>query len=68
MGRFEIEGTTLLSWTLRVEARSESEALEEAQRAASWIDLPSSPVTVSGAQHRIALCRVADPLGRGKEA
>jgi hypothetical protein len=62
MGRFEIEGTTLLSWTLRVKARSEGEALEEAQRVATWIDISSSLVTVNGVQHRIALGRVADPI------
>jgi hypothetical protein len=53
MERFEVEGTSLLSWTIRVQAHNEREAVEEAERIARWVDVPSSLATVNAAQHRI---------------
>jgi hypothetical protein len=58
MEDYEIDETTLLGWTVRVQAHNEAEASEKAQRIASWIDIWSSLATVDGAQHRIAGCRV----------
>jgi hypothetical protein len=51
--QFEVEGTSLVSWTIRVQAHNEREAVERAERIAGWIDLPYSVVTVKAAQHRI---------------
>ena len=62
MEQFEVDGTTLLSWTIRVQAHNEGEALEEAQRVAHGIDISSSLATLNLAQHRIARCRLADPV------
>lgn len=61
MGLFEIEGATMVNWTFRVRAHTEHDALEEAQRIATWIDVSSSLAEVKEAQHRIARCRLIDP-------
>jgi len=60
METFEVEGTTLVSWTICVQAHNEGEALDEAQRIAGWIDLSSSLATINLAQHRIVRSRVKD--------
>ncbi|HSD27610.1 MAG TPA: hypothetical protein VLL75_09925 [Vicinamibacteria bacterium] len=61
MERFDVEGTTLLSWTVQVQAPNELEAREEAQRIARWIDFPSGLASFHRAEHRIAGCRSTDP-------
>jgi hypothetical protein len=61
MEHFYVDGTTLLSWTVQVQASNEREAREEAERIARWIDLPSGLATFHAAQHRIADCRLAYP-------
>lgn len=53
MERFEVDGTSLVSWTIQVQAPNEREAVEEAKRIAGWIDPPSGMVTVNAAQHHI---------------
>jgi hypothetical protein len=58
---FEVEGTTLLSWAIRVQAHTERDALQEAERIAGWIDFPPNLAAVRKPQHRIAGCRVIDP-------
>jgi hypothetical protein len=60
MEGYEIEGTTLLSWTIRVQARNEGEATEEAQRIAAWVEMSSSLATLHGRQHRIVRSRLID--------
>ena len=60
MERFKVDGTTLLSWTIQVQAPNEQEAREEAQRIAGWIDVPSGLATFDRAEHRIAVCRLTD--------
>lgn len=60
MEAFEVDGTTLLSWTMRIHAQNEREALEEAQHIATRVEISSSLATVHGAQHRIVRCRVTD--------
>ena len=62
METFEVEGTTLVSWTIRVQAYNEGESLEEAQRIAGWLDLSSSIATINGAQHRIVRSRLNDSV------
>ena len=56
---FEVEGMTLLSWTTRIEARDEAEALELAQRLADWTQAPSTVVNVDTLSHRVASCQIA---------
>jgi hypothetical protein len=46
---------------MRVQAHDEREALEEAQRIATPVEISSSLATVRAAQHRIVRCRVTDP-------
>lgn len=60
MEDFEVEGTTLLSWTMRIRAQNEREAVEEAQRIATWVEISSSMATVNGTHVRIVRCRVTD--------
>ena len=60
MAEFEIEGTTLLSWKTRIQAHSESEAREEAQRIAGRIEIPSGVATVEVPQHFIRRSRATD--------
>jgi hypothetical protein len=61
MERFKVDGTTLLNWTLQLQARNEREAREEAQNIAGWIDLPTSVATFHRKEHRIAVVRLPDP-------
>lgn len=60
---FEVEGLTLLSWTTRIEARDEAEALEIAQRLADWSRAPGTVVTVETLSHRVASCQLAIAAG-----
>jgi hypothetical protein len=53
MELYEVEGATIVSWTIRVQAHDEREAVEQGESIATWIDIPSSLVTVKAAQHRI---------------
>jgi len=62
METFEVEGTTLVTWTVRVQAHNESESLEEAQRVVDRIDLSSPLATIDCAQHRIVRSRVTDAV------
>jgi hypothetical protein len=61
MEHFDVDGTTLLRWTIKVQAPNEREAQEEAQRIAGWVDIPSSMATFQATEHRIAGCRLTDP-------
>jgi hypothetical protein len=61
MEQFEIDGTTLLSWTIQVEAHDEKEARAQAESLAGWIDLPSRDATFHRSEHCIAAVRVSDP-------
>jgi hypothetical protein len=59
MEHFDLDGTILTDWSLRVEAPNEYEALEEAERIISWIDM--SPSVASTAQHRMSRFHLTDP-------
>jgi hypothetical protein len=63
MEDFEVDGTTLLSWTIRVRAHNERDALDEAQRIATWVEISSSLATV----HRGAVRHLALPRDRSRE-
>ena len=52
MERFEVAGSTLVYWTMRVEAHDEREAAEEAQKIAGWVEIPSK---LRGARNAPAL-------------
>jgi hypothetical protein len=54
--RYEIEGSTVLGWTVTVDARGRGAAVEEAQRIASRIDLPAAPLRVHVVDHRVVRC------------
>jgi hypothetical protein len=60
---FEVEGMTLLSWTAKIEARDEHEALEIAQRLAEWGQAPPTVVKVDTLSHRVASCHLAAAAG-----
>jgi hypothetical protein len=60
---FEVEGMTLLSWTVKIDARDEAEALEIAQRLADWSKAPTTVVTVETLSHRVASCERALAAG-----
>jgi hypothetical protein len=60
MEDFEVDGTTLVDWTMRVQAHNEGEALEEAQRIATRVDMWSRLATVNLAHPRVVRCRVTD--------
>jgi hypothetical protein len=57
---FDVEGTTLLSWTIRVQGHDGGEAMDEAQRIAGWVEIASSLATVNGKHFRIVRCRPSD--------
>jgi len=59
MEEFVVEGTTLLGWTVRIQAHNEAEAREEAKRIVKWLDM--APAVSYTAHHRIVRCRHADP-------
>ena len=62
MERFRVDGTTLLSWTIQVEAHDERGAREKAHRIAGWIDLPSRRLAMlRRTEHRIAAVGLTDP-------
>ena len=64
MERFEVEGTSLVSWTIRVQAHDEREAVKEAERIAGRIDLRSRLATVDAAEHRVVGWGPPDSEGR----
>jgi alcohol dehydrogenase class IV len=51
--QFAVEGTSLVSWTIRVKAEDEREAVEKAECIAGWIDMPAGVATVHAAEHRV---------------
>ena len=57
MERFEVAGSTLVYWTMRVEAHDEREAAEEAQKIAGWVEIPSSCAELGTRQHRVLNAR-----------
>lgn len=59
MEDFEVDDATMPGWSVRVQAQSAGETLDEAERIISWIDM--SPSVASTAQHRMARCRLIDP-------
>jgi hypothetical protein len=61
MEHFKVDCTTLLSWTIQVQARNAREAREEAQSVAGWIDFPSSLAALHRTEHRIEVVRLAHP-------
>jgi hypothetical protein len=60
---FEVEGMTLLSWTVKIDARDEAEALEMAQQLADWSKAPTTVVTIETLSHRVASCERALAAG-----
>jgi hypothetical protein len=58
MEYFDLDGTAL-GWELRLQAQNEYEAVEEAERIISWLDM--SPSVGSTAQHRMARFHLTDP-------
>lgn len=59
MEDFEVDGTTLPGFSVRVQAQNAVDTLDEAERIISWIDM--SPSVASTAQHRMTRCRLFDP-------
>jgi hypothetical protein len=57
MERFEVAGSTLVYWTMRVEAHDEREAAEEAQKIAGWVEIPSSCAELGTRQHCVFECQ-----------
>jgi hypothetical protein len=57
VSRFEIEGTTLLSWSTRVEAQTQAEAIEQAQRIAGLVEGSAEALSVHSLHHRITRCQ-----------
>ena len=58
MPRFEIEGTTLMSWTAHIEADTRAEAIELAQKLVSEMEEPVESLVVHTLHHRIRHCEV----------
>lgn len=56
MGRYSVEGSTILGWTITVEAPGPGAAVEEAQRLARGIDPPAGPLRVTAVDHRVVRC------------
>jgi len=56
MERYAIEGSTVLGWTVTVEAPGPGAAVEEARRLAGRIDLPSGTLHVHAVDHRVVRC------------
>lgn len=54
---FRIEGTTLVSWTVRVEANGEAEAAASARRAAGGLGGLNPDLAVNDVRHRVSRCR-----------
>ena len=59
MEHFDFDGMAEPVWSVRVHAHNEREALEEAERMISWLDM--SPSVGSTAQHGTARGHVSDP-------
>ncbi|HUL76828.1 MAG TPA: hypothetical protein VL691_06150 [Vicinamibacteria bacterium] len=59
MERYAVEGSTVLGWTITVDAPGPGAAIEEAQRIASRIDLPAGPLSVNAVDHRVVRCEDA---------
>lgn len=57
MERFEVTGSTLVYWTMHVEAHDEREATEEAQKIAGWVEIPSSCAELGTRQHCVFECQ-----------
>jgi hypothetical protein len=57
MERFEVTGSTLVYWTMRVEAHDEREAAMEAQRIAGCVEIPSSCTELGTRQHCVFECQ-----------
>jgi hypothetical protein len=55
MPRFEIEGTTLMSWSARIEANTRADAIEQAQALVARMEEPQ-PLAVQTLNHRITRC------------
>lgn len=55
MPRFKIEGTTLMSWSARIEASTRAEAIEQAQALVAQMEEPD-PLSVHTLHHRITRC------------
>ena len=56
MERYAIEGSTVLGWTITVEAPGPGAAVEQARRIARRIDLPSGTLRVHAVDHRVVCC------------
>jgi hypothetical protein len=57
--RYAVEGSTLLGWTIHVDANGPGEAVEEAQRIASLIDVPQLQMKIHGVDHSVVRCQDA---------
>ena len=60
MERYAVEGSTVLGWTVTVDAPGPKAAIEAAQRIAGRIDLPAGPLRVRAVDHRVARCDGTD--------
>ena len=59
---FEVEGTSLLHWRMTVAAQNEGEAIDGVRECiARCIDPGTSPVSITGLDHRVARCELAEP-------
>ncbi|HXK12330.1 MAG TPA: hypothetical protein VMT70_22015 [Vicinamibacteria bacterium] len=56
MERYAVEGSTVLGWTITVDAPGPGAAIQEAQRIASRIDLPAGGLCVRAVDHRVVRC------------
>jgi hypothetical protein len=60
MPRFDIEGTTLMSWNARIEADTRAEAIERAQALVAQMEEPQ-PLSIQTLHHRITRCELFVP-------
>jgi hypothetical protein len=60
MARFDIEGTTLMSWSARIEADTRAEAIERAQALVARMEEPQ-PLSIQTLNHRITRCELSVP-------
>ena len=56
MERYSVEGSTVLGWTITVDAPGPGAAIEEARRIARRIDPPAGPLRVNAVDHRVVRC------------
>jgi hypothetical protein len=54
--RYSVEGSTVLGWTITVDAPEPGAAIEEARRIARGIDPAVGPVRVNAVDHRVLRC------------